>query len=142
MSPELLDPDRFGLMGGHPTKESDCYALGMVIYEVLSGTVPFAPDGNQLVIMKVLKGERPRKPRGDNGKLFTDNIWEVVKLCWEARPGDRISAKAILLGLEGELPPLRPSNADGDLEVDSGDQSEGTANDSGVFSPFNLGFNP
>ena len=36
MSPELLDPERFGIPGseGRPTRESDCYALGMVIYEV------------------------------------------------------------------------------------------------------------
>ena len=33
MSPELLDPSRFG-SNGRPTPESDCYALGMVIYEV------------------------------------------------------------------------------------------------------------
>ena len=33
MSPELLDPDGFG-SNGCPTRESDCYALGMVIYEV------------------------------------------------------------------------------------------------------------
>lgn len=33
MSPELLDPPRFG-SNGRPTCESDCYALGMVIYEV------------------------------------------------------------------------------------------------------------
>jgi len=33
MSPELLDPERFG-SSGRPTCESDCYALGMVIYEV------------------------------------------------------------------------------------------------------------
>lgn len=33
MSPELLDPERFG-GGDRPTKQSDCYALGMVIYEV------------------------------------------------------------------------------------------------------------
>ena len=41
MSPELLDPGKFGLKDGCPTKESDCYALGMVIYEVLSGQAPF-----------------------------------------------------------------------------------------------------
>ena len=35
MSPELLDPPRFG-SDGRPTPESDCYALGMVIYEVSS----------------------------------------------------------------------------------------------------------
>jgi len=33
MAPELLDPPRFG-SNGRPTRESDCYALGMVIYEV------------------------------------------------------------------------------------------------------------
>jgi serine/threonine protein kinase len=41
MSPELLDPDRFGRENGRPTKDSDCYALGMVILEVLSGKPPF-----------------------------------------------------------------------------------------------------
>ena len=34
MSPELLDPERFGVEGDRPTKKSDCYAFGMVIYEV------------------------------------------------------------------------------------------------------------
>ena len=37
MSPELLDPERFGMPeseDSRPTKQSDCYALGMVIYEV------------------------------------------------------------------------------------------------------------
>jgi hypothetical protein len=32
MSPELLDPPPGS--NGRPTRESDCYALGMVIYEV------------------------------------------------------------------------------------------------------------
>jgi len=37
MSPELLHPERFGLPeseNNRPTRQSDCYALGMVIYEV------------------------------------------------------------------------------------------------------------
>ena len=33
MSPELLDPTHFG-SDGLPSRASDCYALGMVIYEV------------------------------------------------------------------------------------------------------------
>jgi serine/threonine protein kinase len=33
MSPELLDPTRFD-SDGLPSRESDCYALGMAIYEV------------------------------------------------------------------------------------------------------------
>jgi hypothetical protein len=37
MSPELLDPELFRIPqseGDRPTRQSDCYALGMVIYEV------------------------------------------------------------------------------------------------------------
>ena len=37
MGPELLDPERFKVPqpeDNRPTKQSDCYALGMVIYEV------------------------------------------------------------------------------------------------------------
>ena len=41
MSPELLDPSRFG-SDGLPSRESDCYALGMAIYEV-SGFLSLSP---------------------------------------------------------------------------------------------------
>src|ERR1700753_4170970 len=41
MSPELLYPEQFHRKDSRPTKESDRYALGMVIYEVLSGQAPF-----------------------------------------------------------------------------------------------------
>ena len=34
MSPELLYPEGYGPSDGRPTKQSDCYALGMVVYEV------------------------------------------------------------------------------------------------------------
>lgn len=34
MSPELLDPSKLDDRDPWPTKESDCYTLGMVIYKV------------------------------------------------------------------------------------------------------------
>ena len=34
MSPELLYPGKFGVKDFRPTTQSDCYALGMVVYEV------------------------------------------------------------------------------------------------------------
>jgi len=49
MSPELLDPEMFGMPeseGNRPTRQSDCYALGMVIYEVGIREIMFvAVDG-------------------------------------------------------------------------------------------------
>ena len=44
MSPELLDPERLGIPeseDNRPTRQSDCYALGMVIYEVGVGAIIF-----------------------------------------------------------------------------------------------------
>ena len=72
MIPELIDPERFGLENNRPTKYSDCYALGMVIYEIISGHFPFHQLGDLTVIVKVLAGERP--PRGVR---FTDSLEDV-----------------------------------------------------------------
>jgi len=39
MSPELLDPDRFRISDSRPTKQSDCYAFGTVVYEVCADAI-------------------------------------------------------------------------------------------------------
>ena len=139
MSPELIDPKRFGLKGGHPTKESDCYALGMVIYEVLSGRIPFAPSKSSVVILMVLEGRRPVRPQGEEGRLFTDAIWAVLELCWQPQPSNRTSVEEVLQALGGHASPGRPGfDVDGDVETDSEDQSDVTAADSRVFLRFIL----
>jgi len=54
MSPELLHPERFGIPESEddrPTRQSDCYALGMVIYEVGTHTSEFAVVKSEPVIL-------------------------------------------------------------------------------------------
>ena len=133
MSPELIDPGSFGLEKIRPTKESDCYALGMVIHEVLSGQTPFTPWGDPLVIRKVLDGIRPERPEGEGGSLFTDDIWRTLELCWKYKPDERASAKDVLLCLRG-TPSLSRSSSDvdGTVETDTDEQSDVTASDSGM----------
>ena len=92
MSPELIDPERFDLKT-RITKESDCYALGMVIYEVLSGQTPFPPHNAPLVIKMVQDGQHPRRPKGKGGMRFTDGIWEVLEHCWKHQPKERTSTE-------------------------------------------------
>ena len=117
MSPELFDPDMFGLKESRSTKESDCYALGMVIYEVLSGQAPFFPQLNTAVILTIMRGERPRRPQGKEGTLFTDGMWEVLERCWKPQPREQISAEDVLQGISGNPHPLR-SFSNGDTETD------------------------
>jgi len=103
MSPELLDPTCFNLDRVNPTRESDYYALGMVIYEVLSGQAPFKKYRHFVVSLKVVEGERPKRPQGDEGRLFTDDIWSLVERCWKHEPGERASAEDVLECLGGTL---------------------------------------
>ena len=95
MSPELIDPPRFGFKGSHPTKHSDCYALGMVIYETISGQLPFHQYMNLAVFVKVLEGERPLR-----GAEFTSSLWETLELCWASQPNDRPNIEEVLRCLE------------------------------------------
>lgn len=123
MSPELLDPESFGFSSAHPTRESDCYALGTVIYEVLSGQPPFRGN-NYAVFTRVLRGERPKRPQGEAGKHFTDGLWGMVERCWRRDPGDRASAEDVLWYLEGVLLQSPPSSPDEDHDVDAEPDSD------------------
>lgn len=101
MSPELLNPKAIGLQESRPTRESDCYALGMVVYEVLSGCAPFGTNNSFAILRNVLDGEHPERPQGVAGTWFTDDIWDMVRLCWKSRPSERASAKYVHMCLEG-----------------------------------------
>lgn len=125
MSPELLYPQKFGLEKRRPTTGSDCYALGMVIYEVLCGRAPFSNRKDPEVVLLVLQGERPERPRREEGKMFTDEMWEIVEDCWRQGPNDRISARNVLISLGGNLSSMRPpSDTIEDPEIDDDDRSE------------------
>ena len=93
MSPELLHPDHFGFAKGKATKASDCYALGMVTLEVLTGQRPFPNDSEWIVMQRVLNCEHPERPEGP---WFADDLWEMLELCWATEPKSRPGIEAML----------------------------------------------
>ncbi|KAF9645013.1 kinase-like protein [Thelephora ganbajun] len=95
MGPELINPQQFGLKDNRATKSSDCYALGMVIYETISGKLPFHQHGDLTVFTKVLAGERPVR-----GVEFTESLWRMLRLCWKPQPNNRPRIEDVLLYLE------------------------------------------
>jgi hypothetical protein len=100
MSPELFCPEKFDLKDSRPTRRSDCYAFGMVIYEVLSGQAPFHSCGVYAVVTKVSGGERPERPRGVEGEWFAKGIWGILERCWMSKPDDRPRIEDVLRCLE------------------------------------------
>jgi len=134
MSPELFYPENFGLKDGRPTKHSDCYALGMVIYEVLSGRVPFSRHNICAVVSKVSRGERPSRPRGAEGKWFTDGVWRIMERCWTPQPDHRPRIEDILWCLEEASrcwAPVSPRAVAGPLTTGSSPRNSSDPNTEG-----------
>jgi len=126
MSPELIDPQRFGFENSRPTKSSDCYALGMVIYETISGHLPFHQHTDLTVFVKVLEGVRP--PRGVG---FAGSLWGMLELCWVPQPNARPKIEDVLQYLENVSRPLEPPPRGGGVGEGGWDS---TNDSSGRFS--------
>jgi len=134
MSPERLDPDHFGLKDSRPTKESDRYALGMVMLEVLSGQAPLAPYTEFVVMRKVIEGEHPGRPGGPEGAWFTDDLWRMLELCWATRPEGRPSIGAVLECLERGSRTWEPPSQQVGGDIEMGEDDYTTVNDYSVWS--------
>ena len=120
MSPELLNPEQFGITSGRPTKQSDCYALGMLVYEVctdviiptftivqhiscqvLCGVIPYSSfKASVMVMFSILEGVRPQKPDVAESLGFTNELWGMVEHCWLEGPDERPEVGEILHCLE------------------------------------------
>lgn len=72
----------------------------MVVYEVLSGQKPFYTYRIDAVVAGVIKGERPVRPQGVEGRLFTDGVWNILGRCWEHNPDDHPVVEDVLDCLE------------------------------------------
>jgi len=128
MSPERIAPDRFGFKNSRPTIPSDCYSLGMVIYETISGHFPFHTDADLTVSLKVVEGKRP--PRGAK---FTKSLWGMLEQCWASGPNDRPSIEDVLRHLEMASNSLEPSSprANEGADEDSDDWDSATNSSGG-----------
>jgi len=96
MSPEQVQ-------GRHATTSSDIYSLGIVIYEVLTGSLPFAGDSP---LARALSRVTERAPVLAAALPAIDPAWsECVRRCLEQNPTDRFATLGELLR---ELPAGAP----------------------------------
>ncbi len=108
MAPEQID-------GQRGDARTDVYALGTILYEMLSGRTPFTGDTNLAVMAQHLRGHAPRLDRLN--PAVSPQLAAVVASSLQRDPNDRTpSMRAFMDALE------HPENADlSILETSAGD---------------------
>ena len=87
MSPEQIADDRASL-----DTRSDVYGLGVVLYELLTGELPYPAGDDPYETMRAIKEVAPRRP----GPAFRGALETILLKCLAKEPGRRYDSAAAL----------------------------------------------
>jgi eukaryotic-like serine/threonine-protein kinase len=83
---------------------SDIWALGVVLYEMVTGRVPFASETLTGVMVRILKGSYD--PLTRDGHVVPQSIERIIARCLRLEPSQRYqSADALLADVRSQLSP-------------------------------------
>ncbi|KIO31392.1 hypothetical protein M407DRAFT_67991 [Tulasnella calospora MUT 4182] len=84
-APELLEDDGASLA-------SDIWALGCVVYEVMTDSIPFQDVKDAVVIKRIVRGDLP-SISSDARMLLVQALCTLVGQCWTVDPSTRPTAE-------------------------------------------------
>jgi serine/threonine-protein kinase len=84
-TPDYMSPEQ--LAGAELDPRSDLYSAGVVLFECLTGRVPFEADTTWALVAKHLE-EQPPDPRSLNGEVPAE-LAAVILRAMAKKPGDR-----------------------------------------------------
>jgi serine/threonine-protein kinase len=96
---QYLSPEQ--LKGGQADARSDLWALGIMLYEMTTGQVPFEADTIGTLYEKIMKGAYT--PAAVLNPLVPREIESIVAKCLKKKPGDRYQTAEDLLQDVGRL---------------------------------------
>ena len=98
-TPQYISPEQ--VQGSTADERSDIYALGLIFFEMVTGSVPFS--GKSVVEVMYRRVQEPVRDPRDLSPDLPEYFRRVVLRCLERNPEDRYaSAQAVLADLEAE----------------------------------------
>jgi len=105
-TPEYMSPEQFGTH--RVTERSDIYSLGVVLFELLTGQIPFGGETPIVIAMKVI--QQPAVPPQSVRKDIPEWIDRIVLKCMEKEPQNRyLSAAQLAEDLRKPYAKARPT---------------------------------
>lgn len=101
-SPEYISPEITGMVDLETDHRADLYSLGIVLYEMLTGSLPFR-SGNRREVLNWHVARKPVPPREVNGAV-PQVLSDMVMLLLSKEPKERYeSAEALILDIDNCL---------------------------------------
>jgi len=120
-TPQYMAPER--IQAGEPGPAADLYSLGVVFYELVTGTLPFDAPDIATFFNKHLK-ETPRSPRSHNALIPVQLDALILRLLAKDPKGRPVDAHRVhqdLLDIakdaDAEIPPVPESEADAERTI-------------------------
>lgn len=102
-TPDYMAPEQ--IEGQRGDQRTDIYALGTILYELLSGAVPFTGDSNMVIMAQHLNGTAPRLDRVN--PAISSELAAIVAKCLSRDPDQRYADMTALVDAFDQ-----PENAD------------------------------
>jgi len=102
-TPDYMAPEQ--IEGQRGDQRTDIYALGTILYELLSGAVPFTGDSNMVIMAQHLNGTVPRLDRVNPS--IPSELAAIVAKCLSRDPDQRYADMVALVDAFDQ-----PENAD------------------------------
>jgi serine/threonine protein kinase len=117
-TPAYMSPEQAS--GAHVDSSTDIYSLGIMVYELVTGRVPFQGNSATEVLLKHIQ-QKPPEPTKFNPKI-TKPVQDVILKALAKDPANRFStatefARAVRSALQSDSPVFNQPSTEGETEI-------------------------